>query len=289
MKFQFIDDHRDVFPVTRMCHVLAVSVSGYCAWRRRPPSRRSQENQALVVRIKAIHQDSRQTYGSPRVHAELRAQGIVCNKKRVERLMRKHNIRAKQPKRYRSTTDSDHALPVAPNRLDRNFDADKPDRKWITDITYVPTKEGWLYLAAVMDLYSRRIVGWCMDTTLTASLTKNALRMAITQRQPTAGLLHHSDRGSQYASADYQALLHDHGMITSMSRTGNCYDNAPMESFFGTLKCELIHDRQYKTRTEARTEIFAYIEGFYNQSRRHSTLGYRSPAEFERTQQLCLN
>lgn len=289
MKFEFIGEHCGDFAVTRMCDVLDVSTSGYYAWRDRPPSQRDRENQDLLARIREIHEASRRTYGSPRIHAELREQGIKCNIKRVERLMRKNDIRAKQVKRYRTTTDSDHSMPVAPNRLDQDFDVEAPNTTWLSDITYIATDEGWLYLAIVMDLYSRRIVGWAMDTTLASSLTKRALTMAITQRRPAAGLLHHSDRGSQYASSDYQALLEDCDMIPSMSRTGNCYDNAPMESFIGTLKTELVHDRHYVTRSEARTDIFDYIERFYNRTRRHSALDFQSPIEFERLQPICLN
>jgi len=290
MKFQFIEEYRDEFPVTRMCHVLAVSASGYYAWRRRPMSQRERDNQELLDQIKEAHAASRKTYGSPRVHADLAKQGIQCNKKRVERLMRVNDIRGKQRGRRRvKTTDSAHNLPVAPNVLDRQFEADAPNQKWVTDITYIPTDEGWLYLAAVLDLFSRRVIGWSMASTLCTSLVKSALRMAITDRHPQAGLLHHSDRGSQYASAEYQSLLDAHQMVVSMSRTGNCYDNAPMESFFGTLKCELVHERHYHTRAEARQDIFEYIEVFYNRRRRHSSLGYRSPVQYEQLCQSCVN
>jgi transposase InsO family protein len=216
------------------------------------------------------------------VHAELRNQDIYCNKKRVERLMRLHNIRGKRRGRRRvKTTDSAHNLPVAPNLLNRQFEADAPNQKWVTDITYIPTEQGWLYLAVILDLFSRRVVGWSMDSTMHASLIKNALRMAIVHRQPQAGLLHHSDRGSQYAGFVYQSLLSEQQMVVSMSRTADCYDNAAMESFFGTLKCELVHDRHYCTRDEARQDIFEFIEVFYNRKRLHSTLGYRSPVKYE--------
>ena len=273
-----------------MCQVLGVSASGYYAWRRRRPSARQEANEALVERIKEIHVESDETYGSPRVHAELAAQGIRCNKKRVERLMREHDIQARQRKRRRPrTTDSNHRLPVAPNVLNREFTAEAPNQKWVTDITYIPTAEGWLYLAAVMDLYSRRIVGWSMACRLTSTLVKDALKLAVAQRQPDPGLVHHSDRGSQYASADYRVLLTAHGMVASMSRTGDCYDNAPIESFFGTLKTERVHHRHYRTRAEARQDIFNYIEVFYNRKRRHSALGYQSPAEFEQSLEVCLN
>jgi putative transposase len=286
MKFQFMQAHRDEFPVTRMCHVLRVSSSGYYASRGRPLSRREQDNQGIVNQIKEIHTVSRETYGSPRVHAALVRQGIHCNKKRVERLMRVHDIRGKQRGRRRvQTTDSAHDLPVAPNVLSRQFGADAPNRKWVTDITYIPTDQGWLYLAAVVDLFSRRVVGWSMGSTMQGSLAENALWMAIVDRRPPAGLLHHSDRGSQYASCAYQSLLGDYQIVASMSRTGNCYDNAPMESFFGTLKCELVHDRHYRTRAQARQDIFEYIEVFYNRKRLHSSLGYLSPAQYEQLPQ----
>lgn len=290
MKYQFVEDHRDEFPVTRMCSALEISISGYYAWRTRPQSQREQENQKLVEQIREIHAESRETYGSPRIHADLVDQGIKCNKKRVERLMRINGIRAKQHKRRRiQTTDSAHDLPVAPNVLNRQFEADAPNQKWVTDITYVPTDEGWLYLAVVLDLFSRRVVGWSMANTLCTLLVKNALLMAIAERRPGARLLHHSDRGSQYASDEYQTVLNDHQMVASMSRTGNYYDNAPMESFFGTLKCELIHHRHYRTRAEARQDIFEYIEVFYNRKRRHSSLGYLSPVQYEQSCQLCVN
>lgn len=271
-----------------MCQVLGVSASGYYAWRQRRPSARQKANEAMVKRIRAIHAESDATYGSPRVHADLVAQGIQCNKKRVERLMRIHHIQAKHRKRWRPrTTDSRHNLPVAPNVLNREFEAEAPDQKWVTDITYIPTAEGWLYLAAVMDLYSRRIVGWSMASRQTSKLVKDALKLAVAQRQPGAGLVHHSDRGSQYASADYQVLLTARGMVPSMSRKGNCYDNAPMESFFGTLKSERVHHCRYRTRADARQDIFRYIEVFYNRKRRHSALGYMSPSQFEQSQQMC--
>jgi len=274
-----------------MCCVLAVSTSGYYAWRGRPQSQRAQDNLELVKRIKEVHASSRETYGSPRVHAELvQGQGIHCNKKRVERLMRIHDIRGRTRRRRRvQTTDSNHSLPVAPNLLDRQFEADLPNRKWVADITYVPTDQGWLYVAAVLDLFSRRVIGWSMSNTMCTLLVKDALEMAISLRHPQAGLLHHSDRGSQYASAEYQAVLQTGEIVSSMSGAGDCYDNAAMESFFGTLKCELIYDRHYRTRAEARQDIFEYIEVFYNRQRRRSSLGYLSPVAYEESYQLCLN
>jgi transposase InsO family protein len=286
MKFQFIEAHRSEFPVTRMCQVLGVSASGYYASRDRPPSQRERDNRRVLDQIRKVHAASRKIYGSPRVHAALCKQGIHYNKKRVERLMRMHNIRGKRRGRRRvKTTDSAHNLPVAPNLLNRQFETDAPNQKWVTDITYIPTEQGWLYLAVILDLFSRRVVGWSMASTMHASLVKNALRMAIVHRQPQAGLLHHSDRGSQYAGFVYQSLLSEQQMVVSMSRTADCYDNAAMESFFGTIKCELVHDRRYRTRDEARQDIFEYIEVFYNRKRLHSTLGYRSPVEYEQLRQ----
>lgn len=266
-----------------MCAVLAVSASGYYAWCVRPISGRAQENQALEAKIRVIYAQSRQTYGSPRVHAELMARGFSASKNRIARLMRTKHIQARRKKKRKVvTTDSQHALPVAPNRLSQDFQAQGPNEKWLTDITYIPTAEGWLYLAAIMDLFSRKIVGWAMEVTLESSLVEKAFQMAVQNRQKIHGLLHHSDRGSQYAGHPYQTLLAVHQIQVSMSRTGNCYDNAPMESFFGTLKNEHVHFQEYQTRAEAKTDIFAYIEGFYNRTRRHSSLGYLSPEEFER-------
>ena len=255
--------------------------TGYYAWRRRPPSRRAQENAKLVIRIQQIHEESYGTYGSPRVHAELRAEGIGCNKKRVERLMHLNGIQAKRKQRRKRTTDSNHAYPIAANLLQQDFQALQPNQKWVADITYIPTREGWLYLAVVLDLFSRKVVGWAMDQSMEASLTLKALNMALNTRRPTAELIHHSDRGSQYACSAYQELLKNKGIQVSMSATGNCYDNAAMESFIATLKSERVHLQVYQFRAEARTDIFAYIEGFYNRRRRHSTLGYLCPDDFE--------
>jgi len=282
MKFQFIDQHQTEFSITVMCRVLGVSRSGYYAWRNRPVSPRKMANDILLEQIKAAHQKSRQTYGSPRIQAELVAQGIKCGHNRVARLMRSNGLRANQKRAFKvKTTDSNHDRPVAPNLLDQDFEAQQRDQKWVTDITYIPTAAGWLYLALVMDLYSRRIVGWAMSDSLERQLVINALQMALITRRPPPGLLHHSDRGSQYASEEYQRLLTQHQLRCSMSRAGNCYDNAPMESFFGTLKTELIHHRHYATRAEARTDIFEFIELFYNRFRRHSALAFQSPVVFE--------
>lgn len=283
MKYQFIEEHRDEYPITVMCRVLGVSRSGYYAWRKRTPSAREMANQTLWSRIKRIYDQSGGSYGSPRIQAELVDQGFQCGENRVARLMRRHGLRATAGVRFKLvTTDPNHPYPIAPNLLDQNFTAEQQDQIWLADITYIPTAEGWLYLAGVLDLYSRRIVGWAMSDSLERWLTLEALQMAIATRQPPAGLLHHSDRGSQYACDDYQALLTKSKMVCSMSRTGNCYDNAPMESFFGTLKTELVHQRQYRTRAEARTDIFQYLEYFYNRFRRHSALDYKSPVTFER-------
>ena len=281
MIHQFIDTQRTDYPVTRLCRTLGVSPSGYYAWRRRLPSARTQANQRLVTQMRVIHHEVHETYGSPRMHAELVARGLPCNVKRVARLMRLHHLRARHKRRYRVTTKANPKLPVAPNHLAQHFQAKAPNEKWVGDITCIWTREGWLYLAVVMDLYSRRIVGWALASTQDTTLVLAALRMAIGRRQPSAGLLHHSDRGSQYASGQYQAVLQAHRFTVSMSGTGNCFDNAAMESFFGTLKAERIFHQRYQTRNQARQDIVWYVEGFYNVTRRHSTLGYRSPLEFE--------
>jgi putative transposase len=282
MRFRFIEDRRADYPVRILCDVLEVSPAGYYAWRSRPESRRAAANRQLVNDIKRVHRDTHGRYGSPRIHVELKAQGRGVSRGRIERLMRHHGIRAimARPHRVR-TTDSRHDLPIAPNLLDRNFVAPAPNCVWLADITYVETDQGWLYLATVMDLYSRRIVGWAMAEHLRAELPLAALQMAIAAKRPGAGLIRHSDRGVQYASADYRKLIQSAGFRASMSRKGNCYDNAPMESFFHTLKTELVHHTLYATRQEAARDIFAYIEGFYNRTRRHSAIGYISPIEME--------
>lgn len=281
MRYRFIEDNRDEFSVAAMCRVLEVSESGYYAWRSRDESQRQGQNRKLLVEIKAIHQESDQTYGSPRVHRELKARGIQCSEKRVARLMREAGIRAKQARRFKVTTDSRHSLPVAENVLDRQFEPDQANRRWASDITYIWTQQGWLYLAVVLDLFSRRVVGWSMQPTLERTLVIDALKMALQRRCPGPGLLHHSDRGSQYASGDYQRLLREASIICSMSRRGNCWDNAPVESFFSTLKRERVYHRRYRSRAEARADVFAYIEVWYNRKRRHSSLGYVSPSEYE--------
>ena len=282
MRFRFIEDRRADYPVTILCDVLGVSPAGYYAWRARPESRRAAADRELVEDIRRVHRDTRGRYGSPRIHVELKAQGRGVSRGRIERLMRHHGIRAimARPRRVR-TTDSRHGLPIAPNLLGRNFFAAAPNRIWLADITYIETDQGWLYLAAVMDLYSRRIVGWAMADHLRADLPLAALKMAISGQRPGAGLIHHSDRGVQYASADYRKVMQSAGFRASMSRKADCYDNAPMASFFHTLKTELVHHRHYATRAEAKRDIFAYIEGFYNRTRRHSAIGYISPIEME--------
>ena len=281
MRFEFIDDHRGEVAVTRMCKALNVSPSGYYAWRTRPVSAREMANRELVKRIEAVYNDSYETYGSPRVYFELKAQGVPCSENRVARLMRLRGLQARQVRCYKSTTRRNKRRPVAPNILKRDFAAERPDHKWLTDITYIPTREGWLYLAAVLDLFGRRIVGWAMSERITADLTIRALKMAIRQRRPGAGLIHHSDQGSQYTDGGYQSLLREHGMQASMNGVGTWYDNAPMESFFGTLKSELVHHRVYNSREEARSDLFYYIEAFYNRRRRHSSLAYLSPVAYE--------
>lgn len=282
MRYQFIQNHQGEFPVQRMCSGLGVSPSGYYAWQTRPVSPRVQANQKLLLEIRTIHNRSRKTYGSPRVQAELKEGGFNVGKNRVAQLMQAENLRGQRKGKQPRTTDSQHSHPVAPNHLNREFHATRPNEKWLADITYIPTAEGWLYLAVVLDLFSRKIAGWAFAATLESCLVEQAFRMAVLDRQALSGLLHHSDRGSQYAGDAYQQLLVDQRVQPSMSRTGNCYDNAPMESFFGTLKCEHVHFQNYRTRQEATTDIFSYIVGFYNRQRRPSSLGYLSPEEFER-------
>jgi transposase InsO family protein len=291
MRFTFIAAHTEEFHVATMCRVLQVKRAGYYAWVNRPPSERTMKDAELAETIKDIYVKSRRTYGSPRVHEELKAQGQQHGEKRVARIMREEGLRAKTPRRFQVTTDSNHPHPIAPNTLDRQFAvAEDPgtaalDRVWVSDITYLATREGWLYLAILLDLASRRVIGWAMRHTLEGALTRDALTMALTDRCPRPGLLHHSDQGSQYAAGDYQEMLTAHAMECSMSRVGNCWDNAVAESFFATLKRELADDADWATRDEARTAVFEYIEVWYNQQRRHSSLGYLSPAAYERQQE----
>ena len=282
MRFAFIAVEKASFPVRLLCRVLEVSRAGFYAWQERAPSSHTQADERLGLEIAAIHAESRQRYGSPRVHAELGARGHRTSRKRVARLMRQHGLAGRRRRRFRATTDSGHTLPVASNVLARQFTQPAPDRAWVTDITYIATGEGWLYLAVILDLCSRLVVGWAVSDRIARELTLNALDMALVRRRPLDGLLHHSDRGSQYASGDYQAVLADAGIVGSMSRRGNCWDNAVAESFFATLKVELVHDATWETRATARAELFEYIEVFYNGQRRHSSLGYLSPRAFER-------
>ena len=263
---------------------MEVSVSSYYAWRKRPDSKRKEENQQILEEMRVIHKQSRNTYGSPRMYVELKKQNIGCSENRVARLMRLHQIAAKRKRKFVVTTDSKHDLPVAENILNQDFQATQANEKWGTDITYIHTKEGWLYLAVVLDLFSRKIIGWSMDANMERWLVINALKMALQSRHPPKGLLHHSDRGSQYASNDYQQVLTDNSICCSMSRKGNCYDNAVMESFFATLKQELVYHRIYENRKEAKQDIFEYIQVWYNRKRSHSSLGYLSPEEFEQKQ-----
>jgi len=268
--------------VKLMCSILNVTRSGYYAWRDRPHSVREQRRQELMQRIRQAHQDSRCSYGSPRICLELKDQGIDVCENTVAKYMREDGIFVKPQRRFvPQTTDSDHPFPIAPNVLDRNFQATAPNQKWACDLTYVFTEEGWLYLSVVIDLFSRRVVGWSMSDNLKAQGVAEALEMAIARRRPAAGLLHHSDRGVQYACELYRSLLSEHGIECSMSRPGNCYDNAVPESFFGTFKSELANRMRYPTREEARTSIFEWIECWYNRKRRHSSLRYLSPEAFE--------
>ena len=284
MTFAFIERHQQDWPVRVLCDALAVSPSGYYSWLGRPPSFQEQRRAALVVLIRGIHSEVKGRYGSPRIHAALEGRVEPCSVNTVAKVMRDNGIRAKTARKFRcKTTDSNHPLPVADNILDRQFDPSGPNEAWVADITYIPTGEGWLYLAIVEDLYSRMVVGWSMAATMESRLVVDALEMAVQRRLPCAGLLAHSDRGSQYASEHYQRLLEKHGVECSMSAVGQCWDNAPAESFFATLKKELVHDEKYTTRVEAKASIFEYIEIFYNNQRLHSSLGYVTPAAYEQS------
>jgi transposase InsO family protein len=282
VKFAFIAEQAGEFPVELLCEVLDVSRSGYYAWRNRPPSAQQERRVQLTQQIAAVHEEHRQVYGSPRICRELQARGVSCSENTVAKLMRSRGIRSKRRRRFVvRTTDSRHDHPIAPNRLNQEFDVARPNQVWAADITYIPTGEGWLYLAVVLDLCSRKVVGWAVDDHLRSELAGRALEMAVLHRRPPAELLHHSDRGVQYACDDYQALADRHGMLRSMSRTGNCYDNAVVESFFATLKTELTHHATYATRAQAELALFEFLEVFYNRKRRHSALDYQSPAEYE--------
>jgi transposase InsO family protein len=271
---------RRQYPLRVLCRVLEVSRSGYHAWAHRRPSRRAQDNARLAVAIQAAHKQTRASYGPERLQAELRDEGFPAGVGRIKRLRKKLGLRCKQVCRFTTTTDSNHSLPVADNLLAQTFAATRPNETWVTDITYVPTAEGWVYLAGVKDLYTCEVVGHAMGDRMTTDLVSRALVAAVGAKRPRAGLIHHSDRGSQYCAQDYRARLKQFGMHASMSRRGNCYDNAPMESFWGTLKNELVHHQRYETREQAQREITEYIEIFYNRQRRHSRLGNLSPAAF---------
>jgi putative transposase len=282
LRFSFIAEHQGEYCVKLLCRVLRVSRSGYYSWRGRPESKRSQANRALVVQIKQIH-EYRHTrcYGSPRIHRQLCKRGISCSRNRVARLMRSAGVSAEAKRKFKVTTDSAHERPVAPNILGREFEATVPNQKWAGDITYLWTGEGWLYLAVIIDLFSRMVVGWSMKPRMTTELVCSALRMAIAKRLPFEKPLMHSDRGSQYASEPYQRILRTFGITCSMSRKGNCWDNAVLESFFASLKKECVYQTTFATRAQAQPEIFEYIEVFYNRERFHSALDYQSPLEFE--------
>ena len=281
MKYAWIDTQRKVYPLPVMCDVLTVSISGYRAWKRggSPTRKRLTETQMLAL-IQAVHLELKGSYGSPRMVRELRDRGFPASKPRVERLMRENGIRARHKLRYKATTDSKHNLPIAKNLLDRNFTPVAPNQVWTADMTYIWTDEGWLYLAIVIDLFNREVVGWSIKPRMTTDIVTDALTMAWFRRKPAPGLMHHSDRGSQYASHAFQARLKEYGMLCSMSRKGNCWDNAPTESFFNSLKNERVHGTRYRTKEEAKADLFDYIEPFYNRKRKHSTLGYASPKNF---------
>lgn len=280
MKFAFIAQ-QVAFPVGPVCRVLGVTRSGYYAWKKRPKPAREKADAQLAASVASVHERSRKTYGSPRVHAELRARGVRVGRKRVERLMRENGLQGRRKRRFRRTTDSRHNGPIAPNVVARDFHADEPNRVWVTDVTAIATAEGWLFLAAILDLYSRRVVGWATSANNDTILALDALQAALRARRPRPGLVHHSDRGSPYASDDYRAQLRTHRLRRSMSRKGDCWDNAVAESFFATLRAELVDDERYATRAAATKSIGDYIDNFYNVQRRHSYLGYLNPIEFE--------
>ncbi len=287
MKYQFIAEYRSTFPVKKMCQVLIVSRSGYYKWEQSPPSNRTKKNAELLQKIRAIHEEHRERYGSPRITRELHKQGERCGKNRVAHIMKNNAIKAKAKKKFKVTTHSNHKYPVAPNLLQQKFKAAGPNRVWASDITYVWTTEGWLYVAVILDIWSRKIVGCAMSERQTKALVINALYRALGQRQVTEGIIHHSDRGSQYASDDYREILDNNEFKQSMSKKGDCYDNAIVETFFHTLKTELVNWERYETRAEARRSIFEYIEMYYNRNRMHSALGYLSPVEFEQFKKVA--
>ncbi len=282
MRFRLIDAAKKEFPVQRLCKVLDVSASGYFAWKDRPASPRQRADMVLLAHVRSAFALSNETYGSPRMVHELLDNGLAVGRRRVARLMRENGLKARQKRRFKRTTDSLHAFPVAPNLLDQDFTATGPNQKWGSDISYVWTREGWLYLAVVIDLFARRVVGWATSDRLHKELALSALRRAIAIRRPPAGLIHHADRGGQYCAIEYQAELRRHGVLISMSGKGNCYDNAMVEAFFKTLKAELIWRTVFQSRAEATAAIGRYIDAFYNPVRRHSALDFKSPLQFER-------
>ena len=281
MKYAFIENHQATFTVTRMCDMMEVSCSAFYDWLKRPESARSLEDRRLSVKVKKSHEKSRETYGTRRIVEDLVEDDEVISRTRVGRLMKQQDLKSKSKRKFKATTNSNHGHPVAPNLLNREFQVERPDTVYAGDITYISTDEGWLYLAVLIDLYSRAVVGWAMSERITAELANDALVMAVWKRKTNKGLMVHSDRGTQYASGLYQKTIKKHGFICSMSRKGNCWDNAPSESFFHTLKVELTHHRRYRTRQEAKQDIFEYIEVFYNRQRRHSTIGYHTPLGYE--------
>lgn len=281
MKYAFIKEHSHLFSLRLMCRMLSVSVSGYYSWCHRKPSARKLSNSELANNIKAIFDDEKGRAGAPRITKRLNQEGAHVGKHRVANIMRQNGLRAKAAKKFKATTNSNHQLPVAPNLLQQNFFAYKPDEKWVSDITYCWTEEGWLYLAVVMDLYSRKVVGWAMSERMTKKLVKDALQMAIWSRKPARGLIIHSDRGSQYCSHEYQKILNLHGLVCSMSKRGDCYDNAAMESWNHSFKVEAIHGERFATRESVKKQVFEYIEIYYNRKRLHSRLGYKTPVSFE--------
>lgn len=290
MKCQFVDAEKARWSVVRMCKMLQFSPQTYYAWTKRGKSTKELSDEQLLVQIRAAFKASRGAYGSPRVHAALKAEGVCVGRNRVARLMRENGLRVLLRRGFRCTTTvRDPSHEVAPNSLDRDFTASAPNEKWVTDVTFIPTDEGWLYLATMLDLYNREIVGWAMDDTNDQLLTKRALDMALQSHRPPKGLLHHSDRGSTYTAIDYRDALADNGIEASMSRKGNCWDNSVAESFFATLKKELVYRTRYATRRQAAAAIFEYIEVFYNRIRLHSTLGYRTPAQVRRESTNLVN
>lgn len=281
MKYLFVEEHRSEFAVAKMANVLDISTSGYYTWRVEPVGKRENENLVLADKITKIFVDSKSRYGSPRITEELKKGNVQCSRKRVAKIMRYEGLRAKAARKFKATTDSDHSYDASPNLLGQNFTSSKPNEIWLSDLTYVSTGEGWLYLCVILDLCSKKIVGWSMSKRLKADLAINALKMAYNNRKPPPGLIFHSDRGVQYSCKEFRRMLNGMGLIQSMSGKGNCYDNAPVESFFHTLKTEEIHWNYYATRESSKRCIFEYIEIFYNRKRMHSSLGYLSPAEFE--------